>query len=59
MPLHARDYQRNAEECLRLAKEMKSPEHQKAMLDMAGVWQKLAHEASNREQQPSERTNSE
>jgi hypothetical protein len=54
MPLHARDYERNAEECLRLAKEMKVPEHQKSMLEMASVWQKLAREATNREQQPPE-----
>ncbi|HWL92646.1 MAG TPA: hypothetical protein VNT79_03855 [Phycisphaerae bacterium] len=54
MPLNARDYERNAEECLRLAKEMRNPEHQKAMLDMAGVWQKLAREVSNRERQSSE-----
>jgi hypothetical protein len=59
MPLDASDYQRNADECLRLASEMNDSKHRKALLDMAEVWQRLAGEAAHRGPQLRERTSGE
>lgn len=42
------DYQKFAEECLRLAKQVNSGEHKAILEQMAEVWLKLAREAARK-----------
>jgi len=45
----SRDYRKFAEECRRLAKEVKDSEHKRALEQMAEAWLCLAREAQQEE----------
>jgi hypothetical protein len=47
-----RDYRKFAEECYRLARGIKDPEHKKILEEMAEAWLRLATEAAQRGLRP-------
>jgi hypothetical protein len=47
-----RDYRKFAEECYRLARGIKDPEHKKILEEMAEAWLRLADEAARKGLRP-------
>ena len=46
----ASEYEQNAEECLKLAKCSKNPEHKQSLQEVAYTWAALAEERRRRQQ---------